>query len=321
MILNNNIKNIYFYNYYLLNFLLMMLLLIIMVLISVAFTTLLERKILGYIQLRKGPNKLGIMGVIQPFSDAIKLFSKESLFLMNINFFFYLISPMMSMILMLIMWLNYPFNYILHSMNLGLIYMFCVFSVGVYGLMWAGWSSNSMYSLLGSIRLISQTISYEVSFLLLIFSVVMMIEGYNFMLLTLFQKKVWFILVLNMVGLMFYISLLIELNRTPFDLAEGESELVSGFNTEFMSGLFALIFLAEYGMINFMSILYVMLFMGGVNSFFLIKIFLIIFSVIWIRGSFPRIRYDKLMYLVWKSFLCSILNIILFVLMMKMIVY
>nr|AIC09098.1 NADH dehydrogenase subunit 1 [Gasteruption sp. M19] len=307
-----------FYKYYIVSFLLLLLLLIVMVLIAVAFTTLLERKILGYIQLRKGPNKLGIMGLIQPFSDAIKLFSKESVFLMNINFFVYLISPMMSMFLMLMMWLVYPFSFILQSMNLGLIYMFCVFSVGVYGLMWAGWSSNSMYSLLGSIRLISQTISYEVSFLLLVFGVVMLTESYNFIFLTLYQKKNWFIMVLSMVGFMFYISMLIELNRTPFDLAEGESELVSGFNTEYMSGLFALIFMAEYGMINFMSVLYVMLFLGGVDMMFFLKVFLIIFSIIWVRGTFPRIRYDKLMYLVWKSFLCSILNLIIYILLIKL---
>nr|ALJ93726.1 NADH dehydrogenase subunit 1 [Ettchellsia sinica] len=306
------------YIQYSLEFFFIMLILIIMVLISVAYTTLLERKILGYIQLRKGPNKVGLIGIFQPFSDAIKLFCKETVSLMNINFFIYLFSPMLSMLLMMIMWFNYPYKFNLMSMNLGLIFMFCVFSIGVYGLMWAGWSSNSMYSLLGSIRLISQTISYEVSFMLLIFSIFMLTESYNILQMTFYQNNIWFIFMLSGIGLMFYVSLLIELNRTPFDLTEGESELVSGFNTEYMSGLFALIFLAEYGMINFMSMLYTMLFLGGIDFLFFFKVFFLIFSIIWMRGSFPRIRYDKLMYLVWKIFLSSILNFILFIMMIKL---
>nr|UZT67523.1 NADH dehydrogenase subunit 1 [Figites sp. ZJUH 20220010] len=297
------------------------LMLILMPLISLAFLTLLERKILGYIQIRKGPNKPSIMGLLQPFSDAIKLFNKELFLTKNLNFLFYLISPIISMMLMLMLWMMLPFYYKSIYIDLNILLLLCFLSMGVYPMMISGWSSNSVYSMLGSIRSISQTISYEVSLILIILTNLILIESFNLEKLMNYQNYLSFMFYLYPIMLMFLISLIAELNRTPFDLSEGESELVSGFNTEYMSGGFALIFMSEYGMIMLMSILFNLFYWSNYNFKLIlyIKSMMIMNLIILFRGSFPRYRYDKLMMLTWKSFLPIILNYLMYIYMIKLI--
>nr|AWN56421.1 NADH dehydrogenase subunit 1 [Strongygaster brasiliensis] len=299
------------------------LILIIAVLVSVAFLTLLERKVLGYIQIRKGPNKVGVIGILQPFCDAIKLFTKEQSYPLVSNFISYYISPIFSLFLSLLIWMCMPLFMKLFSFNLGVLFFLCCMSLGVYGLMIAGWSSNSNYALLGSLRAVAQTISYEVSLALILLSFIFMIEGYNMLMFFNFQKFIWFLFISFPLALVWFSISLAETNRTPFDFAEGESELVSGFNVEYSSGGFALIFLAEYASILFMSMLFCLMFLGSnVFSFlFYIQLMLISFLFIWIRGSFPRFRYDKLMYLAWKIFLSFSLNFLLFIIGIKILLF
>nr|QLY90330.1 NADH dehydrogenase subunit 1 [Pollenia rudis] len=290
------------------------LLLIIFVLVSVAFLTLLERKVLGYIQIRKGPNKVGIMGIPQPFCDAIKLFTKEQTYPLLSNYISYYFSPIFSLFLSLLLWLCMPFFVKLFSFNLGLLFFLCCTSLGVYTVMIAGWSSNSNYALLGGLRAVAQTISYEVSLALVLLSFVFLIGGYNMLMFYKYQMFIWFLFIMFPMSLVWFSISLAETNRTPFDFAEGESELVSGFNVEYSSGGFALIFLAEYASILFMSMLFCMMFLGAdVFSFlFYLKLTFVSFMFIWVRGTLPRFRYDKLMYLAWKSFLPFSLNFLLF---------
>nr|YP_009117299.1 NADH dehydrogenase subunit 1 [Muscina stabulans]AJE61325.1 NADH dehydrogenase subunit 1 [Muscina stabulans] len=296
-------------------FIVMSLLLIIFVLVSVAFLTLLERKVLGYIQIRKGPNKVGIMGIPQPFCDAIKLFTSEQVYPLLSNYISYYFSPIFSLFLSLLVWICMPMFIKLFSFNLGLLFFLCCTSLGVYTVMVAGWSSNSNYALLGGLRAVAQTISYEVSMALVLLSFVFLIGGFNLLMFFKYQMFIWFMfLFLPMVLVWFSISLA-ETNRTPFDFAEGESELVSGFNVEYSSGGFALIFLAEYVSILFMSMLFCLMFLGGdcFSFLFYMKLTFISFMFIWVRGTLPRFRYDKLMYLAWKSFLPFSLNFLLFI--------
>nr|YP_009519795.1 NADH dehydrogenase subunit 1 [Trichogramma japonicum]AOM68228.1 NADH dehydrogenase subunit 1 [Trichogramma japonicum] len=299
------------------------LIMIVMVLVSVAFLTLLERKILSYIHIRKGPNKVGYMGLLQPFSDAIKLFTKEFYFLLKSNYNLYLFSPFMSMLIMMMLWHHMPyFSFIMNNDFLMMIIL-CLLSLGVYSMMIAGWSSNSMYSLIGSMRSIVQTISYEVSMILIMLSLIILIESFNIYEFMYFQKFIFFIFMNFPLGLILFVSLLAELNRTPFDFAEGESELVSGFNTEYLSGSFAMIFIAEYGMIMFMMLLFLIFFMCF-NMFSLMFLFLylfMLFFVIWVRGTYPRFRYDNLMYLTWKSYLPISLNYLMFVMGIKLFMF
>nr|YP_010417855.1 NADH dehydrogenase subunit 1 [Hypolimnas anthedon]USF18014.1 NADH dehydrogenase subunit 1 [Hypolimnas anthedon] len=304
----------------LLNIFLGMLILIIGVLIGVAFLTLLERKVLGYIQIRKGPNKMGYLGILQPFCDAIKLFSKEQVYLNYSNYLVYYFSPIMSFILSLMVWMLIPYFFNMIMFNLGILFFLCCTSVGVYTLMIAGWSSNSNYSLLGGLRAVAQTISYEVSMSLIMMSSIIMIMDFNLMSFFNYQVVVWFIFLMMPLSLCFLSSLMAETNRTPFDFAEGESELVSGFNIEYSSGGFALIFLSEYSSILFMSMLFVILYLGGYNLtfFFYLKLVFLSFFFIWVRGTLPRYRYDKLMYLCWKSYLPISLNFLLFYMGLKM---
>nr|CAH59785.1 NADH dehydrogenase subunit 1 [Neurosymploca sp. 1 (morphotype 'atomarina')] len=288
--------------------------LILGVLIGVAFLTLLERKILGYIQIRKGPNKVGMMGILQPFSDAIKLFTKEQTYPLFSNYMSYYFSPILSFILSLVIWLLIPYYFNLISFNLGLLFFLCSISMGVYGIMVAGWSSNSNYALLGGLRSVAQTISYEVSLVLIMLSSIIFIMDFNLLLLNDYQMNIWFFFFMVPLGLCWFSSSLAETNRTPFDFAEGESELVSGFNVEYSSGGFALIFMAEYSSILFMSMFFCLLYLGGynLNLFFYLKLVLISFLFIWVRGTLPRFRYDKLMYLAWKSYLPISLNFLMF---------
>nr|YP_009330284.1 NADH dehydrogenase subunit 1 [Orchesella cincta]ANJ04201.1 NADH dehydrogenase subunit 1 [Orchesella cincta] len=280
------------------------LILLVGVLVSVAFMVLFERKILGYIQIRKGPNKVGYLGILQSFGDAIKLFIKEQSIPFNSNLLIYYFSPVMSLFLVLILWVVTPVKSLLLNFSLGGLFFFCCTSFGVYTLMGSGWSSNSNYALLGAIRGVAQTVSYEVSMALIFISLIFMTYSYNFLLLVISQKIIWLLFMMFPIFLCWVTSCVAETNRTPFDFAEGESELVSGFNIEYGSGGFALLFLAEYGSIIFMSYLISFLFMGSLS--FLVFNFLgcfFCFWFIWIRGTLPRYRYDKLMYLAWKAFL------------------
>nr|YP_009131033.1 NADH dehydrogenase subunit 1 [Eutelia adulatricoides]AHV78116.1 NADH dehydrogenase subunit 1 [Eutelia adulatricoides] len=296
-----------------------LLILIIGVLVGVAFLTLLERKVLGYIQIRKGPNKVGFMGILQPFSDAIKLFTKEQTYPNFSNYMSYYFSPIVAFILSLMIWMLIPYYYNLISFNLGILFFLCCTSLGVYTVMVAGWSSNSNYALLGGLRAVAQTISYEVSLALILMSSILMIMDFNLIMFFHYQNYIWFIFLMFPLSLCWMSSSLAETNRTPFDFAEGESELVSGFNIEYSSGGFALIFLAEYSSILFMSLLFVLLYLGGydLSIFFYLKLTFISFLFIWVRGTLPRYRYDKLMYLAWKSYLPVSLNFLLFFLGFK----
>nr|WHN78831.1 NADH dehydrogenase subunit 1 [Bassarona durga] len=297
------------------------LILLIGVLIGVAFLTLLERKVLGYIQIRKGPNKMGMIGILQPFSDAIKLFTKEQVYLNYSNYFSFYFSPIVSFILSLMIWMMIPYLFNMIMFSLGLLFFLCCMSIGVYTMLIAGWSSNSNYSLLGGMRAVAQTISYEVSLSLILMSSIILIMDFNMMKFTEYQYMIWFLIMMFPLSMCFLSSLMAETNRTPFDFAEGESELVSGFNTEYSSGGFALIFLAEYSSILFMSLLFIIIYMGGyeLNLMFYLKLVFLSFFFIWVRGTLPRYRYDKLMYLCWKSYLPISLNYLLFFMGLKMI--
>jgi NADH-ubiquinone oxidoreductase chain 1 len=296
------------------------LLLIVFVLVGVAFLTLLERKVLGYIQLRKGPNKVGFVGLPQPFSDAIKLFTKEQTYPIISNYLMYYFSPVFSLFISLLIWMCMPYFIKMYSFNLGLLFFLSCTSLGVYTIIIAGWSSNSNYALLGGLRSVAQTISYEVRLSLLLISFIFLILSFNISMFIIYQKYLWFIFICFPLILCWFGSSLAETNRTPFDFAEGESELVSGFNVEYRRGGFALIFLAEYASILFIRMLFRVLFLGGdlLSLFFYLKLGFISFLFIWVRGCLPRFRYDKLIYLAWKRFLPTSLYFLLFYLILKL---
>lgn len=295
---------------------------IIPVLISVAYLTLAERKILGYTQSRKGPNVVGIYGLLQPFADGLKLFTKEMIIPNHVNIFLYYFAPILALTLSLVIWSLIPFgnNIILSDLNLGILIIFALSSIGVYAILISGWSSNSKYAFLGALRAAAQMISYEVCIGLIIINVILCSGSFNLSLIITSQyHSTWFLFPLIPSALMFFISCLAETNRAPFDLTEGESELVSGFNVEYSSMSFALFFLAEYSHIIFMSFLFTLLFLGGWNLWFInfnflffIKTSFIIFSFIWVRTSFPRLRYDQLMNLLWKTYLPFSISLIIF---------
>lgn len=283
--------------------LLKVLVIIVPLLIAVAFVTLAERKALGPIQGRIGPNLVGVLGLLQPLSDGLKLFSKEVLFPLHINLYLFILSPVLSLALALIAWGVIPWGFVvLVDFSLGLLYLLAISSISVYAILISGWASNSKYAFLGSIRAAAQMISYEVSIGLILFSVVISANSLDLVVIGVFQRYCWLFLPLFPVAAMFFISALAETNRVPFDLTEGESELVSGFNVEYSSMSFALFFLAEYANIILMSALCVILFLGG-GFLFGIKVCFILFGFVWVRGSLPRVRYDQLMALLWKSYL------------------
>nr|AML26222.1 NADH dehydrogenase subunit 1 [Scolytinae sp. BMNH 1274299] len=287
---------------------------VVCVLVGVAFLTLMERKVLGYIHLRKGPNKLGVIGLLQPFSDAIKLFSKEQSLPISSNMAIFYLSPLFNFFLALLLWMGLPFYSMNLSFNLSFLFMMSVMSLGVYTIILAGWSSNSNYAMLGSLRSIAQMISYEVSLILILLSFLFYIYSFDLIDFCIYQENCWFLFIFSPLSIMLMVSLLAETNRSPFDFAEGESELVSGFNVEYSSGSFALIFLAEYASILFMSMITSLMILGAfLNSLmFFMKVALIAFFWVWVRGSLPRYRYDKLMYLVWKCYLPVSLGMLLF---------
>nr|UYI30624.1 NADH dehydrogenase subunit 1 [Aquatica sp. a XF-2022] len=297
--------------------------LVLLVLIGVAFLTLFERKILGYIQIRKGPNKVGLMGLVQPFSDAIKLFCKEQSNPIMSNFFSYYFSPIFNLFFSLLLWFCLPFFSGFLHFSLGFMFFLCCSSLSVYTVMIAGWSSNSNYSLLGGLRCVAQTISYEVSLAIILLSFLFLIMSVSIFDLMIYQEYVWFFFISIPLSMIWFTSSLAETNRTPFDFAEGESELVSGFNVEYSGGGFALIFMAEYSSILFMSMLFVFIFLGGclVNLIFFFMVVFVSFMFIWVRGTLPRYRYDKLMYLAWKSFLPVSLNFLMFFFGLKIFIF
>ena len=310
-------ENIIFFIFEIIKFVLI----IIPVLISVAYLTLAERKILGYTQTRKGPNIVGIYGLLQPLADGLKLFSKEMIIPNHVSIFLYFFTPILALTLALVIWGLMPLGKfsVISDLNLGILLIFALSSVGVYAILMSGWSSNSKYAFLGSLRAAAQMISYEVAIGLILISTILCSGSLNLISIINTQKQtIWFILPLLPAAIMFFISCLAETNRAPFDLTEGESELVSGYNVEYSSMSFALFFLAEYAHIIFMSFLFALIFLGGWSMFkfswdilFFIKSSFIIFSFIWVRTSFPRLRYDQLMSLLWKTYLPLSLGLII----------
>nr|YP_009917457.1 NADH dehydrogenase subunit 1 [Drabescus ineffectus]QLJ57905.1 NADH dehydrogenase subunit 1 [Drabescus ineffectus] len=288
--------------------------LLIFVMISVGFFTLLERSVLGYIQLRKGPNKVGILGLLQPFGDGMKLFSKEQFFPMNSNYMIYMVCPILGLVQSLFMWILFPFYVNCMEYTLGFMFFLCCSSLSIYSMMVCGWSSNSLYSMLGCIRSVSQAISYEVSLSLILLSFFLLVDSYNFMEFYYMNSSIWLLFISFPLFFCWISCCMAESNRTPFDFSEGESELVSGFNIEYGGGGFALLFISEYSSIIFLCLLSCIIFLGSnINSYiFYVKLILMCFMFIWVRATLPRYRYDKLMYLAWKCYLPLSLNYIIF---------
>lgn len=285
----------------LLNFIL----LVLPVLINIAFITLLERKILGYSQLRKGPNKVGIAGIIQPFSDAIKLFTKEIIWPLSSNTSQYLLAPFVAFLIMLTRYILYPLIEINISVGLSILFFYILIRINIYPLFISGWASNNKYALIGAIRGIAQTVSYEVRLAtILIFYVIITLNTNMTGLIAINRYYPKLIIILPLVGIWF-ISCLAETNRTPFDFSEGESELVSGFNVEYGGMGFALIFIAEYGRISFLSVVTVSFFLSNRNFslIFVTIVRVLLRAWVWVRCTFPRYRYDMLIGLAWKTYL------------------
>jgi NADH-quinone oxidoreductase subunit H len=302
----------------LINSLLNFLTILIPLLISVALFTLAERKLMGEIHNRRGPNVIGFIGLLQPLSDGLKLFGKESVTPANSDVSLFKVSPVVSFALSLNSWSVIPFGFgrVFSDINLGLLYLFMISSLGVYGIICAGWSSNSKYAFLGALRSAAQMLSYEISIGLVVISVILLTGSLNLSFIVLSQRIVWFVFPLSPSFLLFIISALAETNRHPFDLPEAESELVGGYNTEFAAMGFALFFLSEYSNMLMMCGLTGILFLGGwyppflfsffrfdTSFFFSVKISSGVFYFIWSRTSLPRYRYDQLMYIGWKIFL------------------
>lgn len=294
------------------------LMILLVVLVGVAFLTLLERKILGYVQLRKGPNKVGFGGILQPFRDAIKLFNKEVFIINKSSHYLFYICPILLFFMIICNWLFVPVITNIYFINYSLLLIIVILTIIGYIFIIIGWSSNSVYSMIGAVRSLAQTISYEVRFIIIILVLIILRETYRVGDFIKWQLSIWYMIILFPLFIVFFISVLAELNRSPIDFIEGESELVSGFNIEYFRGGFALIFIAEYGIIIFFRYLLMLIFTGLKRFIFIfIGLNIIVSLIIFIRGILPRMRYDELIYLCWKIILPFILRYRLFILGFK----
>nr|QOD97477.1 NADH dehydrogenase subunit 1 [Tyto alba] len=282
------------------------------ILIAVAFLTLVERKILSYMQARKGPNIVGPLGLLQPVADGVKLFIKEPVRPSTSSPLLFTTTPMLALLLALTIWTPLPMPFALADLNLGLLFLLAMSSLAVYSILWSGWASNSKYALIGALRAVAQTISYEVTLAIILLSTILLSGNYSLHTLATTQEPLYLIFSSWPLAMMWYISTLAETNRAPFDLTEGESELVSGFNVEYSAGPFALFFLAEYANIMLMNTLTAILFLNPSSlglppeitpAVLATKALLLSSGFLWIRASYPRFRYDQLMHLLWKNFL------------------
>jgi NADH-quinone oxidoreductase subunit H len=295
------------------------LLVVVPLLVAVAMLTYFERKVIGAIQLRKGPNVVGPFGLLQPFADALKLLTKETIIPTGANRVVFMMAPILTLLLSLVAWAVIPFGYgmVLADINVGILYLFAISSLGVYGIIMAGWASNSKYAFLGALRSAAQMVSYEVSIGFVIITVLLCVGSLNLSDIVMAQRKVWFFIPLFPMFVIFFVSALAETNRSPFDLPEGESEIVAGYFVEYSSMSFAMFFLGEYAAMILMSGMTSILFLGGwlppfdVAPFnwvpglvwFALKTALCLFVFLWVRATMPRYRYDQLMRLGWKVFL------------------
>jgi len=295
---------------------------VVPLLLAVAFLTLAERKVIGSMQARLGPNTIGVYGLLQPFADGLKAFVKETILPNNANTIIFVLAPMLTLLLSILGWMAIPLDdgVVIADINIGILYIFGISGLGVYGIIMSGWASNSKYAFLGGLRSAAQMISYEVSIGLIILSVILCTGSMNLTDIVISQERIWYIIPLFPQFVMFLISILAETNRHPFDLPEAEGELVAGYNVEYSGMGFALFFIAEYSNIILMSTLCVLLFLGGWLSpipaflqityilqngilWLVLKLLLILFFFIWVRAAFPRYRYDQLMSIGWKVFL------------------
>ena len=292
---------------------------VVPLLISVAYFTIAERKLMGSIQRRRGPNVIGFLGLLQPLADGLKLFVKETILPSNSNIYLFILAPLLTFVLSLIGWAVIPLSetVVISDLNLGVLYLFAISSLSVYGIILAGWSSNSKYPFLGSLRSAAQMISYEVSIGFIIVNICVCVGSFNLSAIVLTQTKVWFLIPLFPMFVLFYISMLAETNRHPFDLPEAEAELVSGYNVEYSAMTFALFFLGEYANMLLMSAFSSILFLGGWlpvldlkplcfvpgSLWMSLKIIVGVVFFILTRAALPRYRYDQLMHIGWKSFL------------------
>jgi len=298
---------------------------VIGLLLSMAYLTYFERKVLALIQRRMGPNVVGPFGLLQPLADGLKLLLKETVIPSGANSAVFMIAPLITFVLALVAWAVIPFSsgWVVADVNVGMLYLFAISSLGVYGIIMAGWASNSKYAFLGAMRSAAQMVSYEVSIGFVLVTVLLCAGSLNLSKIVLAQQHVWFVFPLLPVAVVFFVSGLAETNRSPFDLPEGESELVGGFFVEYSSMAFALFYLGEYMNMILMSAMTSILFLGGWQApgipgvpivgeilmyvpggiWFILKIFAMLFIFLWVRGTFPRFRYDQLMRLGWKVFL------------------
>ena len=297
----------------------LVLLILVPLLISIAYLTYFERKVIAAMQLRVGPNVVGWFGLLQPFADGLKVLHKETIIPTRANPLLFLMAPLLTFGLTLSAWAVIPFGpgMVVSNINVGVLYIFALSSFGVYGIIIAGWASNSKYPFLGALRSAAQMVSYEVSIGLVFITVLLCVGSLNLSEIVLAQRQIWFVIPHLPMAVIFMVSALAETNRAPFDLPEAEAELVSGYNVEYSSMSFALFFLGEYGNMILMSAVGSILFLGGwlppfsIAPFtwipgivwFALKISFLLFIFLWARATFPRYRYDQLMRLGWKVFL------------------